>query len=384
MIIQFRFENFRSFRQSALIRLQATGSKSHPHHLAALPCGQILKNLAIYGPNASGKSQLINAFRCYHAIVSWQLPAFSHLDRDETILSIPPLSSLLPEILSPGSGAPVSFSMQFYSRGHIFEYGFSFENALPEEEFLLADGKLMYRKEKEKLYIGKVFHLKPSQTPPMVSNGFFLGSFISHSPVEYTELTRAFLSFFREDFLFFDNNCLFQPGTSPSPGSLLIQKALKQAEARTFILKHLHAMGLSLPEGSPSLPLSSTGLSKLVLLLYRFFCLSRTGGVLLADDLTAFLHHNASLYFLRLFQSVQDPPIQLIFTTHDISFLNRDQFRRDEVAMVCLDSAGSSRLRTLADLRVRSDANFSREYLEGKYGKIPAWEEEPSDEERSF
>lgn len=384
MIIQFRFENFRSFRQSALIRLQATGSKSHPHHLAALPCGQILKNLAIYGPNASGKSQLINAFRCYHAIVSWQLPAFSHLDRDETILSIPPLSSLLPEILSPGSGAPVSFSMQFYSRGHIFEYGFSFENALPKEEFLLADGKLMYRKEKEKLYIGKVFHLKPSQTPPMVSNGFFLGSFISHSPAEYTELTRAFLSFFREDFLFFDNNCLFQPGTSPSPGSLLIQKALKQAEARTFILKHLHAMGLSLPEGSPSLPLSSTGLSKLVLLLYRFFCLSRTGGVLLADDLTAFLHHNASLYFLRLFQSVQDPPIQLIFTTHDISFLNRDQFRRDEVAMVCLDSAGSSRLRTLADLRVRSDANFSREYLEGKYGKIPAWEEEPSDEERSF
>lgn len=384
MIIQFRFENFRSFRQSALIRLQATGSKSHPHHLAALPCGQILKNLAIYGPNASGKSQLINAFRCYHAIVSWQLPAFSHLDRDETILSIPPLSSLLPEILSPGSGAPVSFSMQFYSRGHIFEYGFSFENALPEEEFLLADGKLMYRKEKEKLYIGKVFHLKPSQTPSMVSNGFFLGSFISHSPAEYTELTRAFLSFFREDFLFFDNNCLFQPGTSPSPGSLLIQKALKQAEARTFILKHLHAMGLSLPESSPSLPLSSTGLSKLVLLLYRFFCLSRTGGVLLADDLTAFLHHNASLYFLRLFQSVQDPPIQLIFTTHDISFLNRDQFRRDEVAMVCLDSAGSSRLRTLADLRVRSDANFSREYLEGKYGKIPAWEEEPSDEERSF
>lgn len=384
MIIQFRFENFRSFRQSALIRLQATGSKSHPHHLAALPCGQILKNLAIYGPNASGKSQLINAFRCYHAIVSWQLPAFSHLDRDETILSIPPLSNLLPEILSPGSGAPVSFSMQFYSRGHIFEYGFSFENALPEEEFLLADGKLMYRKEKEKLYIGKVFHLKPSQTPSMVSNGFFLGSFISHSPAEYTELTRAFLSFFREDFLFFDNNCLFQPGTSPSPGSLLIQKALKQAEARTFILKHLHAMGLSLPESSPSLPLSSTGLSKLVLLLYRFFCLSRTGGVLLADDLTAFLHHNASLYFLRLFQSVQDPPIQLIFTTHDISFLNRDQFRRDEVAMVCLDSAGSSRLRTLADLRVRSDANFSREYLEGKYGKIPAWEEEPSDEERSF
>lgn len=384
MIIQFRFENFRSFRQSALIRLQATGSKSHPHHLAALPCGQILKNLAIYGPNASGKSQLINAFRCYHAIVSWQLPAFSHLDRDETILSIPPLSSLLPEILSPGSGAPVSFSMQFYSRGHIFEYGFSFENALPEEEFLLADGKLMYRKEKEKLYIGKVFHLKPSQTPSMVSNGFFLGSFISHSPAEYTELTRAFLSFFREDFLFFDNNCLFQPGTSPSPGSLLIQKALKQAEARTFILKHLRAMGLSLPESSPSLPLSSTGLSKLVLLLYRFFCLSRTGGVLLADDLTAFLHHNASLYFLRLFQSVQDPPIQLIFTTHDISFLNRDQFRRDEVAMVCLDSAGSSRLRTLADLRVRSDANFSREYLEGKYGKIPAWKEEPSDEERSF
>lgn len=376
MIMQFRFKNFRSFRQPAIVQLQAVGSKTHPQHIAALPCGQTLKTLAVYGPNASGKTQLINAFRCYHAIVCRQLPVFPQIGHDETRFSSPSLFEQFPDVLSSDSHSPVSFSMQFFSRGHLFEYGFSLEDCVPTEEFLLADKKLMYRKEKENIHIGKIFHLKPSQKFPMVSNGLFLGTFASHCPAEYTELTQAILSFFLDGFLFFDNSCLFQTGPAPSFGALQIREILNQPDARAFILGHIRAMGLPAPEDSPCSYLNSTGLSKLVLLLYRIFCLSRTGGVLLADDLTAFLHHNASRYLLQLFQAKRNPPVQLIFTTHDISFLNRDQFRRDEVAMVYLDSSGSSRLRTLADLRVRSDANFSREYLEGKYGMISAWEEE--------
>ena len=96
------------------------------------------------------------------------------------------------------------------------------------------------------------------------------------------------------------------------------------------------------------------------------------------DELDRSLHPFLVQFLVELFHTPETNKnnAQLIFTTHDVSFLNRKHFRRDEIAMVCLDDSGFSRLRTLADLRVRSDANFSREYLEGKYGFIPAWEDE--------
>lgn len=373
MIIQFRFNNFCSFRQPASIRLRAAGSKSHPLHAADLPCGPILKTMAIYGPNASGKSQLINALRCCCAIIRRQLPAFPLDKKEGVLLSPPPAPHLLTETLAQSSGEPVSFNIQFFSQGHFFEYGFSLKDGFPQEELLLADGKLMYQKNGEQLLIGKIFHSRVKLASSLVSNGFFLGTFTSHCPAEYAEISSAFQAFFHQGCLFFDNSSLFPAGPSPSMSSLQIREILNQPKAHAFIQEQLHHVGLLLPEKYDS---PSTGLSKLILLLYRIYCLSQTGGVLIVDDLTAFLHHNASQYLLRLFQDQQTPPMQLIFTTHDVSFLNRKHFRRDEIAMVCLDDSGFSRLRTLADLRVRSDANFSREYLEGKYGFIPAWEDE--------
>ena len=61
----------------------------------------------------------------------------------------------------------------------------------------------------------------------------------------------------------------------------------------------------------------------------------------------------------------------------DIAFLmNRNQFRRDEIAFVEKNKKGESILYTLADIKARSDASFAKDYMAGKYGAIPVLSEE--------
>ena len=56
--------------------------------------------------------------------------------------------------------------------------------------------------------------------------------------------------------------------------------------------------------------------------------------------------------------------------------MNRNQFRRDEIAFVEKNKRGESTLYTLADISVRSDASFAKDYMAGKYGAIPVLGEE--------
>ena len=72
-----------------------------------------------------------------------------------------------------------------------------------------------------------------------------------------------------------------------------------------------------------------------------------------------------------IFQDSKNTKAQLIFTTHDISLLNKEQFRRDEVVFADKNHKGESSLYALSDLKVRDDATFNKDYLQGKYGAIP-------------
>lgn len=74
MIVWFRFQNYGSFWHNTLISMQSGIYREHPEHLVPGPKGSLLKTLAIYGPNSSGKSQLINALAFYAAFVRRQLP----------------------------------------------------------------------------------------------------------------------------------------------------------------------------------------------------------------------------------------------------------------------------------------------------------------------
>lgn len=101
------------------------------------------------------------------------------------------------------------------------------------------------------------------------------------------------------------------------------------------------------------------------------------GLVLLVDELDGSLHPALIEQLLRLFRDPVSNPhgAQLIFTTHDANLLgdssNERIIGRDQAWFVEKDGDGSSRLYSLADLAPRKEEAIARRYLAGRYGAVP-------------
>lgn len=101
----------------------------------------------------------------------------------------------------------------------------------------------------------------------------------------------------------------------------------------------------------------------------------REGNVLLFDEIDASLHPRLSARLLELFEDPETNPngAQLIFTTHDTSLLN--YLNRDEVWLTeKSDEDGSTSLTALAEYggdKVRRSLNLERAYLQGRFGAVP-------------
>jgi len=95
--------------------------------------------------------------------------------------------------------------------------------------------------------------------------------------------------------------------------------------------------------------------------------------LLVIDELDSSLHPLICRYLLKMFNSKEgnQKDAQLVFTTHDISLLDEDLLRRDQVWFTQKDRAGATELFSLADLGERSNLNFAKRYLEGRYGALP-------------
>lgn len=104
----------------------------------------------------------------------------------------------------------------------------------------------------------------------------------------------------------------------------------------------------------------------------------RYGGVLLFDEIDASLHPRLSARLLELFQDPETNPrgAQLIFTTHDTSLLNH--LNRDEVWLTEKDTNGATTLTALAEYggdKVRRSTNLERAYLQGRFGAVPEFDQ---------
>ena len=100
----------------------------------------------------------------------------------------------------------------------------------------------------------------------------------------------------------------------------------------------------------------------------------RDGRILLFDEIDASLHPRLSARLLEVFQDLQTNPrgAQLVFTSHDVSLLN--ELNRDEVWLTEKEFGGATRLIALAEFGgelVRKSLNLERAYLQGRFGAIP-------------
>lgn len=97
----------------------------------------------------------------------------------------------------------------------------------------------------------------------------------------------------------------------------------------------------------------------------------RHGRVLLIDELDASLHPALSERVVEMFQDPLTNPrgAQLLFTSHDTSLLTT--LKRDEVWFTEKEPDGSTKLTALADFRLRKEQNIERSYVQGRFGAIP-------------
>ena len=123
----------------------------------------------------------------------------------------------------------------------------------------------------------------------------------------------------------------------------------------------------------------SSGTKKLFGLLPFIAKSLSVGTTLVIDELDAKIHPVLLKYIIMMFNDmkINRHGAQLIFTSHDLSTMNSEVFRRDEIWFVAKGNKENSKLYSLVEFKndkgesVRKDAKFDKQYLEGKYGADP-------------
>lgn len=123
----------------------------------------------------------------------------------------------------------------------------------------------------------------------------------------------------------------------------------------------------------------SSGTQKLFSMVPDIFFSLSYGNTLIIDELDAKLHPMLLRHIIEMYtnRSINRNGAQLVFTSHDLSTMNSEVFRRDEIWFVAKGVRQDSKLYSLVEFKnengasVRKDAKFDKQYLEGKYGADP-------------
>ncbi len=117
----------------------------------------------------------------------------------------------------------------------------------------------------------------------------------------------------------------------------------------------------------------STGTQRLFSLAFKILFAFDTGGLLLIDELGSNIHPNITREIVRMFQSEKTNPnrAQLIFTSHDNTLQRGNLLRRDQIWFTQKREDGSTELYSLSDFRPRNDLAIDKAYLDGRFGAVP-------------
>ena len=122
------------------------------------------------------------------------------------------------------------------------------------------------------------------------------------------------------------------------------------------------------------LDFESAGTRRLLIILGQTFKALDAGTPILIDELDASLHTYASEAILRLFCSSKTNPngAQIIATTHDTNLMKSDLLRRDQLWFAEKNIEGATEIYPLTDIRTRKGDNVELGYLQGRYGAVPS------------
>ena len=409
MLIQFSFKNYKSFREEVTLDLSATKITEFSERVVTAGGEKILPVAAIYGANASGKSNIYNALAYMSEYVA---DSFKYGGEEKKFERYRPTPFLFDSTSADADSTfEVYFTIPEDKNERTYNYGFCVDKEGVTEEWFNSKAKsarkfsrVFYRNrneeeldlsglpknsrenikialEKQVLVASLGAKLKISKCKIIrdwfLMNEFadfgdpFTNIFLSHRLpggfVDDKRIQKKVIEFFSS----FDEQIKdFKVEKVPSEG---------EVQEDQYTIKALHKKIDSDEMAEIPLGAESAGTLKMFALYPELQEVLEHGSVFFIDELNARLHPLLVRNFLLTFLNpeINVNHAQLVFTTHDTWQLSNQLLRRDEIWFVEKDGRGVSTLYSLADFvdedgsHIRKDESYEKNYMIGKYGAIP-------------
>ena len=399
MLIRFSFKNFKSFKNENCLDMEATSLKEHEYNIAKIDNGEYLKVSAIYGANASGKTNVLQAFDYMkkRILVSDDSKKNSPIDEENVY------SFMI-------NNDPIALEVEILAKNNkIYKYGFEVlkDTIISEWLFEKKVNKFYAIFEREKNNVS----MKPNKISELVNideRTLFLNIY-SKIDRNNEDFSNVYDWFVNSTYLDLGN-----PNFERFINNRVSLKILSDENYKKELLKFIKTFDSGI-EGIKTTPdsieavksnngiidievihkgengelkalpfyLESNGTRKMFHLFDFFMDALKNGMVLFVDELDAKLHPLLTRYIINLFHNIDTNKGngQLIYSTHDTVNLNKETFRRDEIWFAEKDKDGISEIYALSDYileddknagkKVRNDATYNKDYLTGRYGAIP-------------
>ena len=403
MLLQLRIANHRSLYEEQTLSFVATGDEKSERvrHVVGFDEG-ILPAVAIYGANASGKSNILQGAQFFREAVleshrRW-LPG-EGVPLDPFLIGAEPRAS--------------RFELDFLLGGVRHRYGFSARVAGIEEEWLFrwpqGRKQTLFERTGEQIEFGRNLAGENEVVRSLMrTDSLFLSAAAQNNHATLSPIFEFFrtielrmtpgttlhrdVAFLRatgtqqltlfEDQRARDKAALLHLLRAADVGITDIRvEELGPATDRAWRQRGpLHIWFQHRGEGDAvawlPLQVESAGTRTLLEIGARIFPVLRQGTALFVDELEASLHPMLASRILDLFQDPKTNPngAQLIFTTHDtnlIGTIEASPLRRDQVWFTEKDQGGKTKLYPLSDYKPRKEENLERGYLQGRYGGVP-------------
>lgn len=412
MIIEFSVKNYRSIRDLQTISFKATGLKSpagsdiDADNIVKCNGVSLLKTVALYGPNASGKSNMLMA-------LSYFTRAVSTLATDSRLIR-PLYDPFLFEMSNEGC----FFQVVLLLNGKKYRYGYVVnkldnasgnadsngvkiesewlygnidknmtrlflrvgqevkENKLPTSEGVVIPTKLPYP---HTLFLvhAAAFDAKgiPEQIVSylkrrIIGNIVYKEMFRGVSINAIKESTPLFLSFLKrfnmkyDDIELIDDESYADVQYLGFPSNKVLLKRTTHDGNNTPL-----SMNLEYRESA-----GNKKIFDLAGVLLMAFNMGNTPFLIVIDEIDSNFHPSLLIKLIKMFNNPKTNKnnSQLLFTSHDTNLMSPSIMRRDQFYFAEKQEDESTRLYSLADLRgIRNDADFAKQYLAGYYGALP-------------
>lgn len=377
MVLEIRLSNMFSFRDEVTLDLQAAKiqtkkARELEGNLFSVDGEQMLKSVALFGANASGKSNVIKAIRaCVNMVRS------SHNYNVDTRFAISPFK------FEDYANKPSSFYIRFLLNGVEYEYSFSFmhDEIITETLYYYPNGRksLVFRRdesrgtEKKDIYEFKTVIKRPFDVADNTSKKTL---YISRASQMDREIAQKI-------FLFFCNDIVldYQVANIDSLDNLFKERkeqmleVLRTADSDIIDFKIQNNAITTFHRTNPSVAFDfeteeSEGTKTLFRMMVRMIGIIHEGKMLLVDEIDNSLHTQLVEFVIGMFNHSNHA--QLIYTIHNTHLLNTDFQRRDQVNFVNKREDGSSDLYSLFDFKdFRDTLDMEKAYLQGRFDAIP-------------